>query len=317
MEKQLSLPLATSLERARKRSNDAFRVLHGDAFDLFDQVPAESVDLVITSPPYWGHRDYGLDHNWDLFNDIAKVRRIGAITPGYDWYRGEGGLLGLEPYPEWYVLHLAEILDKAARCLKARGSMWINLGDTYFARWSSIREQGRQGLGTDERRRRKTPLGGIRQEKQLLLIPARFAIEMQNRGWILRNDVIWHKPNAVPRPEGDRLRNTHEHFFHFVKKPKQGRAKYHYELDHAEPRGNDVVVVNVAPGEGGHSATFPFDLIEPRIRTSSPPGGTVLDPFCGTGRSLEVASALGRAVIGFDAQGKFVEISAGKAHGGE
>jgi site-specific DNA-methyltransferase (cytosine-N4-specific) len=215
------------------------------------------------------------------------------------------------------VSHLAEILDKAAHCLKARGSLWINLGDTYFARWSSIREQGRQGLGTEERRRRKTPLGGIRQEKQLLLIPARFAIEMQSRGWILRNDVIWHKPNAVPRPEGDRLRNTHEHFFHFVKKPKQGRAKYHYELEHAEPRGNDVVVVNVAPGEGGHSATFPFDLIEPRIRTSSPPGGTVLDPFCGTGRSLEVASALGRDVIGFDAQGKFVEISASKAHGGE
>jgi site-specific DNA-methyltransferase (adenine-specific) len=317
MDKQLSLPLTTQLALPRKRSNDAFRVLHGDAFDLFNQMPADSIDLVITSPPYWGHRDYGLDHNWELFNNIPKVRKVGATTPGYDWYRGEGGLLGLEPYPEWYVFHLAEILDKAARCLKARGNMWINLGDTYFARWSSIREQGRQGLGTEERRRRKTPLGGIRQEKQLLLIPARFAIEMQSRGWILRNDVIWHKPNAVPRPEGDRLRNTHEHFFHFVKKPKQGRAKYHYELEHAEPRGNDVVVVNVAPGEGGHSATFPFDLIEPRIRTSSPPGGTVLDPFCGTGRSLEVASALGRAVIGFDAQGKFVEISAGKAHGGE
>ncbi len=125
--------------------------------------------------------------------------------------------------------------------------------------------------GNREAPQGKTPLGGIRQEKQLLLIPARFAIEMQSRGWILRNDVIWHKPNAVPRPEGDRLRNTHEHFFHFVKKPKQGRAKYHYELEHAEPRGNDVVVVNVAPGEGGHSATFPFDLIEPRIRTHRRP----------------------------------------------
>ena len=101
MNKQLSLPLTTQLKLASKRSNDAFRVLHGDAFDLFDQMPADSIDLVITSPPYWGHRDYGLDHNWELFNNIPKVRKVGAITPGYDWYRGEGGLLGLEPYPEW------------------------------------------------------------------------------------------------------------------------------------------------------------------------------------------------------------------------
>lgn len=313
MDRQLSLPLTTQSEsRPGRTTTAASRVLHGDAFDLFDQLLAASVDLVITSPPYWGHRDYGLGHNWGFFNDIPQVRKVGAVTPGYDWYRGNGGLLGLEPYPEWYVVHLAEILDKAARTLTASGSMWINLGDTYFARWASIREQGRQGLGSDQRHRRKTPLGSFRQEKQLLLIPARFAIEMQSRGWILRNDLIWHKPNAVPRPEGDRLRNTHEHFFHFVKKPRQGRAKYHYQPEHAEPRGNDVVVVNVAPGEGGHSATFPYDLIEPRIRTSSPPDGTVLDPFCGTGRALEVARDLGRAVIGFDAQRKFVELSESK-----
>jgi site-specific DNA-methyltransferase (cytosine-N4-specific) len=315
MERQLSLPLTTQVDSRANRSGGTSSVLHGDAFDLFGQLPSESVDLILTSPPYWGHRDYGLPHNWDYFNDIPQVRKVGAVSPGYDWYRNKGGLLGLEPYPEWYVAHLAEILDKSAPCLKGRGSMWINIGDTYFARWASIREQGRQGLGSEERHRRKTPLGGFRQEKQLLLIPARFAIEMQARGWILRNDVIWHKPNAVPRPEGDRLRNTHEHFFHFVKKPKQGRAKYHYELQHAEPRGNDVVVVNVAPGEGGHSATFPYDLIEPRIRTSSPPGGTVLDPFCGTGRALEVARHLGRSVIGFDAQQRFVGLCEAKING--
>jgi site-specific DNA-methyltransferase (adenine-specific) len=193
--------------------------------------------------------------------------------------------------------------------------MWINLGDTYFARWASIRESGRQGLGSEERHRRKTPLGGIRQEKQLLLIPARFAIAMQERQWILRNDLIWHKPNAVPRPEGDRLRNTHEHFFHFVRKPKAGRAAYYYDISGAEPRQGDVVVINVVPGEGGHSATFPHDLIEPRIRSSSPPGGTVLDPFCGTGRALEVAQELGRNVIGFDAQKKFAELTESKLYG--
>jgi DNA modification methylase len=186
--------------------------------------------------------------------------------------------------------------------------MWINIGDTYFARWSSIREQGRQGLGSDDRYRRKTPLGGIRQEKNLLLIPARFAIAMQELGWIVRNDLIWHKPNAVPRPEGDRLRSVHEHFFHLVKKPTAGRPAYHYDIAHAEPRAGDVVTVNVAPGEGGHSATFPRDLIEPRILTSSPPRGVVLDPFAGTGRALQVAIEHGRRAIGFEVQRAFIKV---------
>ena len=290
-------------------------VLHGDAYDLLLQLPAASIDLIITSPPYWGHRDYGLDHNWDLFNDILKVREIGPVSPGYDWYRKEGGLLGLEPYPEWYVMHLAEIFTRAFNCLKSDGNIWVNVGDTYFARWSSIRDNGRQGLADDDRYRRKTPMGGTRQEKQLLLIPSRFAIAMQERGWILRNDLIWYKPNGTPRPEGDRLKLSHEHFFHFVKKPKEGRATYFYQPEYAETRHNDVVAVNVTPGEEGHTATFPHALIEPRILTSSPVGGFVLDPFCGTGRALETAKRLGRSVIGFDAQGKFVELTHNKLKG--
>lgn len=303
---------------ARKQDSEgkpSADVHHGDAFDLFDQLPKSSVDLIITSPPYWGHRDYGLSHNWDYFNDIPTVRKIGPKSPGYQWYREHGGLLGLEPYPEWFVQHLTEILNKAKRSLKNCGSMWVNIGDTFFARWASIRDQGRQGLGSEERYRRKTPLGGIRQEKNLLLIPARFAIAMQDLGWILRNDVIWHKPNAVPRPEGDRLRSVHEHFFHFVKKPTSGRPAYYYNIEHAEPRASDVVTVNVAPGEAGHSATFPHDLIEPRILTSCPPGGVVLDPFSGTGRALEVALERGRSAIGFDAQNAFVQLQQNKFNG--
>ncbi len=203
--------------RVEAATAPTWTILHGDAFDLFDDVAPASIDLIITSPPYWGHRDYGLYHNWEFFNDIQNVRKIGPCSPGYDWYRRRGGLLGLEPYPEWFVQHLCEIIHKARTALKPTGSMWINLGDTFFARWASIREHGRQGLGSEDRYRRKTPLGGIRQEKNLLLIPARFAIAMQDLGWILRNDLIWNKPNAVPRPEGDRLRSTHEHFYHFVK----------------------------------------------------------------------------------------------------
>lgn len=315
MEEHALITPAASKKASRQKT--AVEVRHGDAYDLFDQLPKSSVDLVITSPPYWGHRDYGLPHNWEYFNDIPTAREIGPQSPGYDWYRTQGGLLGLEPYPEWFVQHLAEIFDKAKRGLKNAGSMWINIGDTYFARWASIREQGRQGLGSEERYRRKTPMGGIRAEKNLLLIPARFAIAMQERGWILRNDVIWHKPNAVPRPEGDRLRSVHEHFFHFVKKPSSGRATYYYDIEHAEPRAGDVVTVNVAPGEAGHSATFPHDLIGPRILTSCPPGGTVLDPFSGTGRALEVALEHGRRALGFDAQVEFVRLQKTKLNGND
>lgn len=284
-------------------------VLQGDAYDLFDQLPESSVDLVITSPPYWGQRSYGLRHNWDLFNDIAKVKKLLDMSKGYAWYRELGGVLGLEPYPEWYVVHVGEIIHKAWRALKPTGSLWLNMGDTYFARWSSIRDSGRQGLEDAHRHRRKTPMGGIRQEKQLLLIPARVAIALQERRWILRNDLIWYKPNATPRPDGDRLKLAHEHFFHFVKRPTAGRASYYYDSTQAEDRLSDVVAVNVEAGESDHTATFPAKLIAPRILTSCPPKGLVLDPFCGTGRALEVARTLNRRVIGFELHSNFHQVA--------
>jgi DNA modification methylase len=272
-------------------------VREGDAYDLMRSLSANSVDLIITSPPYWGHRTYEQQHNWQILKQIETSASDPAPYPAY---RECGGVLGLEPFPEWYVHHLVEVLDQAKTCLKPHGSLWINIGDTYFARWSSIRLNGRQGLGDNPRERRRTPMGGYRQEKQLLLIPARFAIAMQERRWILRNDLIWYKPNVPPRPETDRLRLSHEHFFHFVRRPTQGRPKYYYDLRHTEPGANDVVTCYVRAGEANHSATFPPSLIRPRILTSSPPGGLVLDPFCGTGRALVVALEAGRRALGFD-----------------
>lgn len=149
-------------------------------------------------------------------------------------------------------------------------------------------------------------MGGYLQEKQMLLIPARFAIRMQELRWILRNDLIWYKPNVPPRPERDRLKLTHEHFFHFVKRPKTGRAKYYYDQTAAERSAHDVVTYNVRPGENGHTATFPEDLITPRILSSCPPSGCVLDPFCGTGRALSVAIRTGRDAIGFDMEESYL-----------
>lgn len=279
-------------------------VRQGDAHDLIREIPPSSVDLVITSPPYWGQRTYERTFDWKSFKELA--RRTTAI-PSYEEYRKNGGLLGLEPLPEWYIAHLTEILDASAVCLKAAGSMWINIGDTYFARWSSVRPRGRQGLGDQGRERRVTPMGGYRQEKQLLMIPARFAIAMQERRWILRNDLIWCKPNIPPRPETDRLRLAHEHFFHFVKRPREGRPKYYYDLRVVEPRALDVVTYHVRSGQNGHTATFPPQLIRPRILSSCPPGGLVLDPFCGSGRALAVALDCGRRALGFEISPGYVE----------
>lgn len=279
-------------------------VVQGDAFDLLAQLPPETVDLVITSPPYWGLRDYEGEHNWDILS-LWKAAASSAACPEYPWYREHGGLLGLEPLPEWYVSNLVAILELCKGVLKSNGSLWLNLGDTYFARWSSIRTKGRQGLNGQERLRRRTPMGGYRQEKQLLLIPARVAIALQDRKWILRNDLIWYKPNALPQPFDDRLSLAHEHFFHFVKRPKEGRARYYYDVHEAGRVPHDVQTVNASPGTNQHSATFPVQLIEPRIRSSCPSSGLVLDPFAGTGTALVVAVANGRRALGFELNPRF------------
>lgn len=269
----------------------------GDAYDLIPTLKAGIVDCVITSPPYWGLRTYGLEHNpriWEQWNSVA----LGTI-PKYDTYRKNGGALGQEPNPDWYVEHIVEILDLFSKPLKDSGSMWLNLGDTYFARWSSMRD-GRQGLGGGPRGRRRTPSGGYRHDKQLLLIPARVAIAMQEHGWIIRNDLIWSKPDIPPRPEADRLRLSHEHWFHIVKRSPRGRPAYYYNLKAVEQGARDVVEHRCNPGQGGHSATFPAGLILPRIESTCPPGGLVIDPFCGTGTSLIAAVGAGRMAQGFE-----------------
>lgn len=272
-----------------------------DAFDGLATLEPGSVNLVCTSPPYWGQRVYeqefdaGVLHEWEV-----SPKNEGGSIPGYAWYRARGGVLGLEPFPEWYVAHLAEILDRSWDPLTPDGSLWVNLGDTYFARWSSIRPNGRQGLAGPERQRRRTPSGGWRHDKQLLLLPARFAIAMQHLGWILRNDVIWAKPNIAPRPERDRLRLSHEHFFHFVKRQKSARPRYWYDLEGAEEGAIDVVHQDTSRANRGHPATFPKRLVQPRILSSCPPSGVVLDPFCGSGTTLEAAVEAGRDAIGFE-----------------
>jgi site-specific DNA-methyltransferase (cytosine-N4-specific) len=284
-------------------------VTQADAYDGLSKLAGDSVDLLCTSPPYWGLRTYGQEHNQEILDDWHCDPGFNDEPPSYEWYRAHGGVLGMEPLPAWYVANLVAIFERARHALKEGANVWINLGDTYFARWSSIRVLGRQGMGPSPRERRRTPAGGYRHDKQLLMIPARFAIAMQEAGWIVRNDLIWSKPHVAPRPETDRLRLSHEHFFHFVQRSKGRRPTYYYDLDGAEHGGLDVVSVRPSPGGNGHPATFPQDLVRPRIRSSCPPGGTICDPFCGLGTSLQAALELGRNAVGFDLSQTYVSLA--------
>lgn len=284
-------------------------VAEADAYDGLATLEADSVDLICTSPPYWGHRTYGLEHNEQILDAWRAETPDSSSPPPYEWYREHGGVLGLEPYPEWYVSHLVEILSRAQRALNSKGNLWVNIGDTYFGRWSSIRPDGRQGLAGETRKRRKTPSGGWLHDKQLLLIPARFAIAMQQAGWVVRNDLIWAKPHVPPRPEKDRLRLSHEHFFHFVQKTRGGRPSYYYDLEGAEKGALDVVSVPSEKSRVAHPAIYPPDLIRARILTSSPKKGLVVDPFCGSGTTLVTAVELGRRAHGFDVSKEYVRIT--------
>jgi site-specific DNA-methyltransferase (adenine-specific) len=284
-------------------------VSKGDAFDLLLREGPGSVDLILTSPPYWGQRTYGLEHDDSVLAAWNETADDPFVPPGYGWYREQGGQLGLEPYPEWFIAHLVEIFGRAQPALRPSGSLWVNLGDTYFARWSSLRDNGRQGIRRSARRRRKTPSGGWRRDKQLLLIPARFAIAMQEAGWILRNDLIWWKETVAPRPERDRLRLSHEHFFHFVQRSPGGRSSYHYDLGGAETGAFDVIRGPAGKRVETQTATFPLEVVRPRILSSCPPGGVVLDPFCGSGTTLAAALSAGRDARGYDMSQASVELA--------
>lgn len=177
----------------------------GDAAALLGELASNSVDLVLTSPPYWSLRDYNVP-----------------------------GQIGLEPRPDAYIQRLISVFDQVQRVLKPTGSAYIVLGDTYCSsgKWggpsSQTIQNGRPTAYPTGRRPHQVlkPDGGWIQRKQLMLIPSRFAVAMQERGWILRNDIIWHKTNGLPASVKDRLSNRYDHVFHFVKGPK-----YYYSLD--------------------------------------------------------------------------------------
>lgn len=245
------------------------RILIGDVRERLRELPDESAHCVITSPPYWGLRDYGVP-----------------------------GQLGLEATPGEHVRVMVDVFREVRRCLRSDGVIFVNYGDSY-------------------------------QGKQLLGMPWRLALALQADGWYLRSDIIWAKPNPMPESVTDRPTKSHEHLFLLAKS-----ATYHYDADavrepatgdnfrnvrkqHAshvpgasphnglrrqEPFDDtrnlrDVWTIPTEPFPGAHFATMPQALVVPCIKAGTSEGGTVLDPFGGSGTVGLVADKLGRSAV--------------------
>lgn len=303
-----------------------------EALTALRHLPADSVDCIVTSPPYWACRDYGV--------------------PPVMWRDGSAVPLGLETSPVAYVDHLCEVFEESRRVLKDSGTLWVNLGDVY---WLPQRVHVvRRAAGQETSRPVASP-DSLRDcglhEKSLCLIPERFALAMVARGWILRNRIAWYKPNHMPSTARDRFACSWEYLFFFTKSPRYAFDLDAVRIDHktAGPRhpramvpskqssrsliglrfgpphgdpharhvngGNpgDCWMIPTRPSGRGHPAPFPEPLIERPILAGCPPGGTVLDPFMGSGTTAVVAQRLGRQFLGFEANAAFAAIARRRA----
>ncbi len=294
------------------------RILTGDVRERLLSLPDGSVQCVVTSPPYFGLRDYGVD-----------------------------GQIGLEPTLAEYVATLVSVFREVRRVLRDDGTCWLNLGDSYGrgARVDNINDNKR-GLGANTGHVSLTTAGaygrGAREHlkpKDLMMVPARVALALQEDGWWLRSDIIWAKKNCMPESVTDRPTSSHEHIFLLTKS-----ARYYYDAeavreesvsDHPsgngykrdarlsyDGRGQDeqwqlqahrnqrnVWHLATEPFPEAHFATFPSEIPRRCIKAGSRVGDTVLDPFLGSGTTLLVADQLGRDGVGIELNPEYAKMA--------
>jgi DNA modification methylase len=316
------------------------QLINGDCRAVLPALPEQSVHCCVTSPPYFGLRDYGHD-----------------------------GQIGLEQTPDAFVQELVEVFREVRRVLRDDGTLWLNLGDSYAgagpsgATYQSETTKRREGQQQDGFFRLSKTLSdrGLTyadkkpvappgfKKKDLIGIPWRVAFALQADGWYLRQDIIWHKPNPMPESVRDRCTKAHEYIFLLSKSPRyyfDSKAmleeakttaphKHWTEREHDQSmlankqangsKGRPVGVAGYsAPGKrnrrsvwtvatrpfkGAHFATFPPDLIEPCILAGCPAGGTVLDPFNGAGTTGVVALKHGRDYLGIELNLEYLALS--------
>jgi DNA modification methylase len=298
-----------------------YRLLTGDVLDGLGEIAPGSVRCCVTSPPYWGLRDYGVE-----------------------------GQIGLEQTPDEYVQRLVEVFWVVRDLLADDGTLWLNLGDSYASTAPGTRNGSGTGLQSDPRRIamradwRQQP--GLK-AKDLVGIPWRVAFALQSDGWYLRSDIIWHKPNPMPESVTDRPTKAHEYLFLLTKS-----AKYYYDAkaiaeDVARARGpwfdssekqsghgrrhagfngryaerirtegppttrnrRSVWTIPPKPFRGAHFAVMPDALVEPCILAGSAPRDLVLDPFAGSGTVGVVALRHGRQFVGCELNPEYIDIA--------
>jgi len=287
-------------------------ILNGDCRDVLRTLPGAMAQCCVTSPPYFGLRDYGV-----------------------------AGQIGLEPTPDDFVAELVAVFREVRRVLRDDGTLWLNLGDSYASTVKGSGGAGKsrlgpnrdlQNIGHQKFEPRRFDMQGLK-PKDLIGIPWRVAFALQADGWYLRQDIIWHKPNPMPESVKDRCTKAHEYIFMLSKSPRYywDAEAVKEEVQHPEMRhkssnksaaqesaflGNaptnlgrcgtsedgkrnrrSVWTVSTQPFKGSHFATFPPDLIEPCILAGCPEGGTVLDPFGGAGTTGLVADRLHRHAV--------------------
>jgi site-specific DNA-methyltransferase (cytosine-N4-specific) len=252
---------------------------HGDALSVLRQLPAASCRTAITSPPYWGLRDYQ--------------------APGQ---------LGNEENVDDYVERLVEVFAEVRRVLTDDGSFWLNVGDCYTSGDRAWRAPDKKNPARAMGYRAPTPAG--LKPKDLVGVPWRLAFALQADGWYLRSEIIWHKPNAMPESVKDRPTRVHEQIFLLTKS-----EDYDYEsareLGNGGTRRNRRTVwsVDTQPFKEAHFATYPPALVEPCVLAGSRPGDTVLDPFFGSGTTGLVAAMQDRYFVGIEIKPEYVEIA--------
>jgi len=292
-------------------------VIQGDVREVLKTLDDESVQCVVTSPPYWGLRDYGVDDQ-----------------------------LGLEATPEEFVENMVDVFREVKRVLRKDGTLWLNLGDSYFGggRGDDSKLRGsHKGQGTYDSMKSSKPdwnkVKGLK-PKDLVGIPWRVALALQADGWYLRSDIIWDKPNPMPESVTDRPTKSHEYIFLLTKSAKyyydyeaikengeypagtkaaKGSAKrYSTDLVNSRPpeykiydgkrNKRSVWKITTKPYKEAHFATFPEELPELCIKAGTKKGDVVLDIFAGSGTTLRVASKLGRKGIGIELNPEYIKI---------
>lgn len=254
-------------------------LIAGDAHRTLAALPDGIAQTVVTSPPYWSLRDYGIE-----------------------------GQLGLEPSVETFVAALAELFDEVRRVLADDGTLWLNIGDSYTSGNRTWRAPDRKNVARAMGTRPPTPEG--LKPKDLIGVPWRVAFALQARGWYLRSDLVWNKPNAQPESVGDRPTRSHEYLFLLSRS-----ERYRYDVDAVrgpnDRRLRSVWDLNTQPSResSGHFATFPESLAERCIRLGSGEGDLVLDPFLGSGTTAVAAARLGRRFVGCELNPEYVAMA--------